>query len=106
MLLHCFSGSKELAKQYIKLGATLSICGPVTFKNNRRTQDVVREIPIEFLLVETDAPYLTPEPFRGKKNKSPYVEYTARKVAELKGISYEEAARITCENAKAFYGIR
>ncbi len=106
VLLHCFSGSKELAKQYIKLGATLSICGPVTFKNNRRTQDVVREIPIEFLLVETDAPYLTPEPFRGKKNKSPYVEYTARKVAELKGISYEEAARITCENAKAFYGIR
>ena len=83
VLLHCFSGSKELAKQYIKLGATLSICGPVTFKNNRRTQDVVREIPIEFLLVETDAPYLTPEPFRGKKNKSPYVEYTARKVADV-----------------------
>lgn len=106
VLLHCFSGSRELAGQYVKLGATLSVCGPVTFKNNRRTQEVVRAIPIEFLLVETDAPYLTPEPFRGRKNKSPYVEYTARKVAELKGISYEEAARITCENAKVFYNIR
>lgn len=106
VLLHCFSGSKELAKQYVKLGATLSVCGPVTFKNNRKTREVVEAIPIEFLLVETDAPYLTPEPFRGRKNKSPYVEHTARKVAELKGISYEEAARITCENAKRFYGIK
>ncbi len=106
VLLHCFSGSRELARQYVKLGATLSVCGPVTFKNNRKTQEVVREIPIEFLLIETDAPYLTPEPFRGRKNKSPYVEHTARKVAELKGISYEEAARITCENAKVFYNIR
>lgn len=106
VLLHCFSGSKELAKQYVKLGATLSICGPVTFKNNRRTQEVVREIPITFLLVETDAPYLTPEPFRGRPNKSPYVEHTARRVAVLKGISYEEVARITCENAKTFYGIK
>lgn len=106
VLLHCFSGSKELAKQYVKLGATLSICGPVTFKNNRRTQEVVKEIPIEFLLVETDAPYLTPEPFRGKKNKSPYVEHTARRVAVLKDIPYEEAAEITCRNAKRFYNIK
>ncbi|MGC2871826.1 TatD family hydrolase [Ihubacter sp. mB4P-1] len=105
VLLHCFSGSKELARQYVKLGATLSICGPVTFKNNRKTQEVVREIPIEFLLVETDAPYLTPEPFRGRPNKSPYVEHTARRVAVLKGIPYEDAARITCENAKRFYNI-
>lgn len=105
VLLHCFSGSRELAKQYVKLGATLSVCGPVTFKNNRKTQEVVKEIPIEFLLVETDAPYLTPEPFRGRKNKSPYVEHTARRVAVLKGIPYEEAARITCENAKRFFGI-
>ena len=58
---------------------------------------------MEFLLVETDAPYLTPEPFRGRPNKSPYVEYTTRKVAEIKGITYEEAARITCENAKHFF---
>jgi TatD DNase family protein len=105
VLLHCFSGSRELAQQYIRLGATLSICGPVTFKNNRKTREVVEAIPIDFLLVETDAPYLTPEPFRGRPNKAPYVEYTARKVAEIKGIAYEEAARITCENAKRFYNI-
>lgn len=105
VLLHCFSGSKEIAKQYVKLGATLSICGPVTFKNNRKTKEVVETIPIEFLLVETDAPYLTPEPFRGRPNKAPYVEYTARKVAEIKGISYEEAAHITSENAKRFFNI-
>jgi len=105
VLLHCFSGSRELAQQYVKLGATISIAGPVTFKNNRKTREVVEALPIEFLLVETDAPYLTPEPFRGKKNKVPYVEYTARKVAEIKGMEYEDVARITCQNAKVFYGI-
>lgn len=105
VLLHCFSGSRELAQQYVKLGATISIAGPVTFKNNRKTREVVEALPIEFLLVETDAPYLTPEPYRGKKNKVPYVEYTARKVAEIKGMDYEDVAKITCENAKVFYGI-
>lgn len=105
VLLHCFSGSKELACQYVKLGATISICGPVTFKNNRKGKEVVEAIPIEFLLVETDAPYLTPEPYRGRPNKSPYVEFTARKVSEIKGMAYEEAARITCENAKHFFDI-
>ena len=105
VLLHCFSGSRELAEQYVKLGATISIAGPVTYKNNRKTREVVEALPIEFLLVETDAPYLTPEPFRGKKNKSPFVEHTARKVAEIKGMDYEEVAKITCQNAKVFYGI-
>ena len=105
VLLHCFSGSRELAEQYVKLGATISIAGPVTYKNNRKTSEVVSAIPIEYLLVETDAPYLTPEPHRGKKNQSPYVAYTARRVALLKGISYEEAARRTLENAKRFYGL-
>ena len=105
VLLHCYSGSRELALQYVKLGATLSIAGPVTYKNNRKTSEVVSAIPIEYLLVETDAPYLTPEPYRGKKNKSPYVEYTARRVALLKELPYEEVARRTLENAKRFYGI-
>ena len=105
VLLHCFSGSRELAEQYVKLGATISIAGPVTYKNNRKTSEVVSAIPIEYLLVETDAPYLTPDPHRGKKNQSPYVAYTARRVALLKGISYEEAARRTLENAKRFYVI-
>ncbi|MDR1135875.1 MAG: TatD family hydrolase [Clostridiales Family XIII bacterium] len=106
LLLHCFSGSSELARQYLKLGATISIAGPVTYKNARRLEDVVRVVPIERMLIETDAPYLTPEPFRGKPNSSPLVKYTAGKVAEIKGISLEETARITCENAMRFFNIQ
>lgn len=106
VLLHCFSGSRELGQQYVKLGATLSIAGPVTYKNNRKTSEVAREIPIEYLLVETDSPYLTPEPHRGKKNMSPYVEFTARRVALLKDMEYEETARRTMENARVFFGIQ
>lgn len=105
VLLHCFSGSAELGRQYVKLGATLSIAGPVTYKNNRKTIAVVDEIPIDFLLIETDSPYLTPEPFRGKKNTPPMVEHTARKVAEIKGLSYEDVAIKTKKNAMRFYGI-
>jgi len=105
VLLHCYSGSRELAKDFVKLGALISIAGPVTYKNARKLVEVVEGIPIEYLLIETDAPYLTPEPFRGKPNKVQYVEYTARAVAEIKGIEYEEVARITCENAKRFFGI-
>lgn len=106
VLLHCYSGSAELGRQYVKLGATLSIAGPVTYKNNRKTIAVVEEIPIDFLLVETDSPYLTPEPFRGKKNTPPMVEHTARKVAEIKGMTFEDVAARTKENAMRFYGIR
>lgn len=105
VLLHCFSGSAELARQYVKLGGTISIAGPVTYKNNKKTVAVVEEIPIEFLLVETDSPYLTPEPFRGKRNTPLMVEYTAKKVAELKGMRFEDAALKTKENAMRFYGI-
>jgi len=105
VLLHCYSGSRELAEQYVKLGATISIAGPITYKNNRKGIEVAVAIPIEFLLIETDAPYLTPEPFRGRPNKSPYVEHTGAKLAEIKEISFEEVARITCENAKVFFGI-
>ena len=105
VMLHCFSSSREIARQYVKLGATISICGPVTYKNNRRTTEVVQDTPIEFLLVETDAPYLTPEPLRGRPNKSTFVEYTARRVAALKGMPFEDVARITCENARRFFGI-
>lgn len=106
VLLHCYSGSAELGRQYVKLGATLSIAGPVTYKNNKKTIGVVEEVPIDFLLVETDSPYLTPEPFRGKKNNPALVEYTARKVAEIKGMSYEDVAAITKANAMRFYGIK
>ena len=105
VLMHCFSYSAETAAEYVKLGATISICGPVTFKSNKKTRRVVENVPIEFLTVETDAPYLAPEPMRGHQNKSTYVEYTCRKVAEIKGIPYEEAAEITKRNAMRFYGI-
>lgn len=105
VLLHCFSGSRELGRQYVKLGGTISIAGPVTYKNNRKTVEVVEALPIEVLLVETDSPYLTPEPFRGKKNISPYVEYTAKKIAEIKEMELEEVAWKTQENAKRFFGI-
>ncbi len=106
VLLHCYSGSRELAEQYVKLGATISIAGPITYKNNRKGIEVATATPIEFLLIETDAPYLTPEPFRGRQNMSPFIEYTAAKLAEIKGISFEEVARITCGNAKVFFGIK
>ena len=106
VLLHCFSGSRELGQQYVKLGATLSIAGPVTYNNNRKTTEVVEAIPIEYLLVETDSPYLTPVPFRGKKNKPPYVEHTARRVAVIKGMDYETVCKKTLENAKVFFDIK
>lgn len=106
VLLHCYSGSAELGRQYVKLGATLSIAGPVTYKNNKKTIAVAEEVPIDFLLVETDSPYLTPEPFRGKKNNPSLMEYTAKKVAEIKGMEYEDVAKITKANAMRFYGIK
>lgn len=105
VLLHCFSGSKELGMQYVKLGAALSVAGPVTYHNARKTVEVVEAVPLEFLLIETDAPYLTPEPLRRKRNISPYVEYTAKKVAEIKGVSLEEVAQQTSSNAKRFFNI-
>lgn len=107
VLLHCFSGSKELGRQYVALGATLSIAGPVTYKNNRKTIEVVEAIDLSKLLVETDSPYLTPEPVRKehRTNLPLYVEHTARKIAEIKGITYEEVAKTTMENAKRFFGI-
>lgn len=103
--IHCFSGSKEMGLEYVKLGAVLGIDGPVTFKNNRKTCEVVEAVPIENILIETDAPYLTPVPHRGEKNNPAYVEFVARKIAELKGMDYEDVARITNENARKYYGI-
>lgn len=105
LLLHCYSGSKELALQYVKLGATISIAGPVTYKNARKTVEVVEAVDLEHLLIETDCPYLTPEPLRGKRNQPAYVEHTAAKIAEIKGITYDEVGRVTCENAMRFFHI-
>ena len=106
VLLHCFSGSAEFGLQYVKMGAYISVAGPVTYKNNKKTVAMAAAVPVERLLVETDAPYLTPVPFRGKRNTPLFVEYTARKVAEIKGLTFEETAAITRDNAMRFYGIR
>lgn len=105
VLMHCYSGSAEMARQYVKLGASISIAGPVTFPNARRSHEVVEAVDLLHLLVETDAPYLAPVPYRGKTNIPPYVEYTVRKIAELKGLSYEEVAKATCENGFRFFDI-
>jgi TatD DNase family protein len=105
ILLHCFSGDAAEAVAAARRGAWISIAGPVTFKNNHRTQEVAAAMPLERLLIETDAPYLTPAPHRGKRNIPPYVEYTARKIAELRGMDYEALAAATTANAKRFYGI-
>lgn len=103
--MHCFSGSPELALEYAKLGATMSLGGPVTFKNGKKAAEVVRQLPIEYLMSETDAPYMAPEPLRGRTNMSPYIEHIVRRMAILKGMDYEETARILTENGKRFFGI-
>ena len=87
------------------MGAFISVAGPVTYKNNRKTVTMVAAVPMGRLLVETDAPYLTPVPFRGKRNTPLFVEYTANKVAEIKGLLPKEVAALTRDNAKRFYGI-
>ena len=104
-VMHCFSSSTEILKEVLKLGAYVSIAGPVTFKNARSLVEVAKLVPDDKLLIETDAPYLTPEPFRGKRNESAYVVHTAQKIADLREISLEKLAEITTENAKKFYRI-
>lgn len=106
VVLHCFSGSAELARQYVKLGAYISIAGPLTFKNNRKTIEVVETVPLDRLFVETDSPFLTPVPYRGKRNEPAYVEYVADKIAEIKGLSFEEVAEATYDNACQFFNIK
>lgn len=103
--LHCYSGSAELAAEYVKLGATISLGGPITFKNGKKAAEVAAKIPIEYLLSETDAPYLAPEPFRGRPNKSTYIEHVVRRMSMLKGLSYEETALALTENGKRFFNI-
>ena len=104
-VMHCFSSSTEILKEVLKLGAYVSIAGPVTFKNARSLIDVAKLVPDDKLLIETDAPYLTPEPFRGKRNEAAYVVHTAQKIADLREVSLEKIAEITTENAKRFYRI-
>ncbi|WP_416829545.1 TatD family hydrolase [Ectobacillus polymachus] len=105
-IMHCFSGSVETAKICVEMNFLISLGGPVTFKNAKKPKEVAAEIPIEKLLIETDCPYLAPHPYRGKRNEPAYVKLVAEEIAMLKGVTYEEVASITTENAKNFFGIR
>lgn len=104
-VMHCFSGSWEIAQELFKLGWYIGVDGPLTFKNAAKLPEIVKKAPLERILVETDAPYMAPVPMRGKRNEPAYVRYVAAKVAEIKGISLEEVARQTTENAKNLYHI-
>lgn len=105
-IIHCFSGDSRMAKACIDLGFLISVPGSITFKNAVPVHEIVRKIPLEFLLVETDAPYLTPVPFRGKRNEPSYVRYTAEKLAELKKVPFEKVAEATRANALRVYRLK
>ena len=104
-VMHCFSGDVRLARQVVELGFYVSIPGVVTFNKAEDLQETVRELPLSSLLLETDAPYLAPVPKRGKRNEPLFTLYTARKVAELKGVSLDEVARSTTANAARLFGL-
>lgn len=104
-VLHCFSGDRNMAEQAMSMGFFISLAGPVTFKKSLQLKDIARLIPDDYLLLETDAPYLTPEPLRGRRNEPVHMQHTVRLVAELRGITYEDLARITTLNAKRLFRI-
>ena len=104
-VFHCFSGSAEMAEELVRLGWMVSFTGVLTYKNARRAVEAARAVPLERIMIETDSPYMAPAPHRGKRNDSGYVRHVCEKLAEIKGISFEECARITLENGKRFYGI-
>lgn len=104
-ILHCFSGSVEMARECIKLGFEISLAGPVTYNNARILQQVAIETPLEHLLIETDCPYLSPHPLRGKTNEPARVSYVAAKIAELKKIDFDEVAEITTKNALRVFNL-
>ena len=103
-ILHCYPGSLEAAKPFLDR-YYLGIGGTLTFKNNKKTKELVKNLPLEKIVLETDCPYLTPVPFRGKRNEPIYTKYVAEEVARIKEISVEEVIKVTTENAKKIYGI-
>jgi len=104
-IIHCYSGSVESAKILLNMGYYISFAGPVTFKNANTALDVIRYVPNDRMLIETDSPYLAPVPHRGKRNCPLYVREVAAKIAEIKGMDFEEVAEITTKNAKKVYRI-
>jgi len=105
-IMHSFSGSWETAKMCLDMGFHLSFGGPITFKNAKQPKEVLQQVPMDRLLLETDSPYLTPHPYRGKRNESAHVRLVAEAAAELKGVSLEEISEITTKNALTLFGIR
>lgn len=105
-VMHSFSGSVEMAKIFLDMGFYLSISGPLTFKNARKIPEVVAMMPMDRLLIETDSPYLTPTPHRGKRNEPAFVRFVAAEIARIRGISLEAVGEITSDNAKKVFGIR
>jgi len=104
-VFHCFSGTPEFASRCLKLGFHLSFAGNITFKNAQELRTVAEETPLERILIETDSPYLTPVPFRGKRNEPAHVNFVARQIAQLKGIEVEQFAEISSANARKLFGI-
>jgi TatD DNase family protein len=104
-VIHCFSGDYDMAKKCVDRGFSISVPGTVTFKNATGLQDVVKKLPLDTMIVETDAPFLAPFPFRGKRNEPAYVMYTAKKIGELKNRSFEEVAQQTTENIRNLFNI-
>ena len=105
-IIHCYSGSAQMAADYVKMGFFIGIGGVLTYKNARKLVEVAEEIDINNIVLETDCPYLAPAPFRGKRNNSLYIQYVAEKMAEIKGISYDEVCKITSETGKKIFGIQ
>lgn len=105
-IMHCYSGSVETALECIDMNFYISLGGPVTFKNAKKPKEVAESIPLDRLLVETDCPYLTPHPYRGKRNEPAYVKLVAEEIAGLKGVTFEEIAEATTKNAKKLFGIK
>lgn len=104
-VVHCFSGSAETAKEILKLGMYIGFTGVLTFKNAKKALKALAEVPMDKLLMETDCPYMAPEPFRGRRCDSSMIAYTAAKAAEIKGVSVQELIDITCKNGMTMYGI-
>lgn len=104
-IFHCCPLNRELVKEGLKLGFYISFAGPVTFKNSKNADEIISMVPDDKILIETDSPYLSPEPFRGKRNDPRNVEYVAKKIADVKGLDLEEVAEITYNNAKNIFEI-
>ena len=102
-VIHCYSYSLEMAREYVKMGYYIGVGGVVTFKNSKKLKEIVEEIPLESIVLETDCPYLAPTPFRGKRNSSLYLPYVVEAIAELKGISAEQVIEQTEKNARDLY---